>query len=412
MAPGPRIAALARDYAYAPVFFVAILAGQTVRFFLGSDPIIGAQPAQILIPLVAFPVSVALWLASPAPIRLPSRRLTFLFGLLLLIWLWALVRDWAAFDLTTFTLGPFLAMLAAKHPPPAVAAWVLKVVSTIALALFAVGALYALVAGIPPTGYIAKWPPLTDPFDPIGMWWAPFNGPAESGFLGGVLVLVGLANGGVLRVILVVGGSVMLFFGGTLSAALGLAAGLLVFWVGQARNSNRKGLTFTSIAIALLLGIAMLVRELVENPSLSRRSFIWADFIELAMSNPIIGWGSSVLIQSEATQQFPRGGARSAHGSDAHNIVLDAWARYGFMAAAVVFCVGILSVLIATEGWRASRSEGLSLVVFMLTVGLVEAHIWWLSPGVGITVFLLAVLVGSKSVSSQRGETPIQGSCT
>ena len=47
------------DYAYAYVFSVAIFLGQTVRFFVGSEPLIGAQPAQILIPLIASGIGVA-----------------------------------------------------------------------------------------------------------------------------------------------------------------------------------------------------------------------------------------------------------------------------------------------------------------------------------------------------------------
>ena len=182
------------EYAYAYVFFVAIFLGQTVRFFVGSEPLIGAQPAQILIPLVAFLISVALWLVSPVPIRLPSGLLAVFFGLLIFIWLWALLRDWGATDLTAFTLGPFLAMLATKTPAPACALRILNTLGVLALFLFASASVFAVITDVPPTGFTTKWPPLTDAFDPIGMWWAPFNGPAEAGMLGAVLVVLGAAQ--------------------------------------------------------------------------------------------------------------------------------------------------------------------------------------------------------------------------
>ena len=380
------------EYAYAYVFFVAVFLGQTVRFFVGSEPLIRAQPAQILIPLVAFLISAGLWLVSPVPIRLPSALLAVFFGLLIFIWLWALIRDWGATDLTAFTLGPFLVMLATKTPTPASAFRILNTLGVLVLILFASAALFAVVTDAPPTGFTTKWPPLTDPFDPIGMWWAPFNGPAEAGAIGAVLIVLGFGQRRWLSVPFVLGGVVILFYAGTLAAALGLGVALLILLFGYARNSPHKRRIQLGAATGALMGLAILIQELVRNPTLSSRTFIWSDFVALVQANPIWGWGSAALIESEATRTFPWGEARTAHGSDAHNLLFDAWVRYGLVGLLTLLAGTTLALTLAFRGWRYGQSVGPAIIVMTFVIGLTEHNVWWGVPSMGIASLLLGVL--------------------
>ena len=389
------------EYAYAYVFFVAMFLGQTVRFFVSSEPLIGAQPAQILIPLVAFLISVALWLVSPVPIRLPSGLLAIFFGLLIFIWLWALIRDWGATDLTAFTLGPFLAMLAAKTPTLACALRILNTLGVLVLFLFASAAVFAIITDAPPTGFTTKWPPLTDTFDPIGMWWAPFNGPAEAGAIGAVLIVLGFGQRKWLSIPFVIGGGVILFYAGTLAAALGLGVALLILLLGYARTSLHKRTIQLAAAAVALMGLLVLIQELVRNPTLSSRTFIWSDFVALVRTNPIWGWGSAALIESEATRTFPWGEARTAHGSDAHNLWFDAWTRYGIGGFVLACAATIVAILLAIRGYKRGAVLGAALVGMVYAVGMTEHNIWWGAPGTSSSVFVLSIFLTSNSASSR-----------
>jgi len=380
------------EYAYAYVFFVAIFLGQTVRFFVGSEPLIGAQPAQILIPLAAFLISVALWLVSPVPIRLPSGLLAVFFALLIFMWLWALIRDWGASDLTAFTLGPFLAMLATKTPTPACALRILNTLGVLVLILFASAAVFAVITDVPPTGFTTKWPPLTDPFDPIGMWWAPFNGPAEAGAVGAVLIVLGLGQRNWLRIPFVVGGGVILFYAGTLAAALGLGVAMLVLLIAVAQTSKRRRLLQVGAVAAGFAGLVLLAQELTRNPTLSGRTYIWSDFVALLQARHLLGWGSAALIESERTWTFPWGDSRTAHGSDAHNLLLDSWVRFGVFGALAIFAVLTIAVIVAARGWRVAYSPGPALIALLMAIGVTESNIWWGAPGTAISVFVLAFL--------------------
>ena len=397
-------------YAYAYVFFVAVFLGQTVRFFVGSEPLIGAQPAQILIPLIAVLISGVLWLASPIPIRLPTGLLATFFGLLLFIWLWALIRDWGATDLTAFTLGPFLAMLATKTPTPACALRILNTLGVMVLILFAVATAFAALTDAPPTGFTTKWPPLTDPLDPIGMWWAPFNGPAEAGAIGAVLIVLGFGQRRWLSIPFVIGGGIILFYAGTLAAALGLGVALLILLLGYARTSpHKRPIQFGAAAVALL-GLAVLIQELVRNPTLSSRTFIWSDFVALVQANPIRGWGSAALIESEATRTFPWGEARTAHGSDAHNILFDSWVRYGLIGLVAVLAIVLITAGVAFRGVGSGNALGAALISMMLAIGVTEHNIWWGSPGTALALLLLAVVCASSNDSLLTGKHAREGS--
>jgi len=387
------------NFAYAYVFFISIFLGQTIRFYVGSEPLIGAQSAQILIPLVAIAISAVLWVVSPIPIRLPPRLLAVFFGLLIFIWLWALIRDWGATDLTAFTLGPFLVMLATKTPTPACALRILNTLGVLVLILFASAAVFAVITNAPPTGFTTKWPPLTDPFDPIGMWWAPFNGPAESGAIGAVLIVLGFGQRNLLTIPFIVGGGVILFYAGTLAAALGLGVALLVLFLGFARTSPRKRIIQVGAGSVALLGLLVLAQELVKNPTLSARTFIWSDFVALLQANPVWGWGSAVLIESELTRTFPWGEARTAHGSDAHNMLFDAWVRFGLIGLAIVVSIVVVALVAALRGWKDGDPAGPSLIVVILVIGLTEHNIWWGSPGTALALFVLAVIIAAPNTS-------------
>ena len=394
------------NFAYAYAFFIAIFLGQTVRFYVGSEPVVGAQSAQILIPLVAMAISAVLWVISPIPVRLPSGLLGVFFGLLILIWLWALVRDWGATDLTALTLGPFLVMLATKTPTPACALRILNTIGLLVLILFVSAAVIGNITDMPPTGFTTKWPPLTDPFEPIGMWWAPFNGPAESGAIGAVLIVLGFGQRNLLGIPFILGGGVILFFAGTLSAALGLGVAIVIMLLGVARVSSHRLLTQISAVAIGLIGIGVLLQELSRNTSLSGRLYIWGDFLVLLKANPIWGWGSAALIESEQTRTFPWGEPRTAHGSDAHNMLFDAWARYGLGGIVLTSAVMVVVIILAVRGWRRGAVLGAALIGMALAIGLTEHNIWWGAPGTWHALFCLSVLLVASSSPSPRSKHP------
>lgn len=391
-------------YAYAYVYVISVFLGQTVRFFVGSDPVVGAQSAQIMIPVIGAFIAVLLWLASPADIQAPRGLLGFTLGLLFGVWVWAMIRDWGGVDLTAFTLGPFLLMLMFKTPTRATSINILNVLGILALSLFAIAAVFAIATGVSPTGYTTKWPPLTDPFEPIGMWWAPFNGPAESGAIGAVIIVLGIAQRNALRYPFVIGGGVMLFYGGTLSAALGLGIALLVLMLAYARVSVHK-IRIRALAAAMVIGgIGILALELVNNPTLSSRTYIWSDFINMVRAEPIWGWGSAQLAEWEQTQSGPGDLVRMAHGSDAHNLIFDAWVRYGiFVTVALIVALSIALVL-AYRSWRLGNPIGLALVAMFLAIGLTEGNVWWGSPGTAYVILLLA-LMSTNEPSNKRSSS-------
>ena len=389
------------EYAFAYVFFASVFIGQTVRFYAGSEPLLGAQPAQVVVPVVGFALATLLWLASPVSIRLPSGLPAMFFGLLLAAWAWGLFRDWGATDLTAFTLGPFVAMVATKTPKPGSAIRILYFLGVLVLILFASAAIFAVVTDVPPTGYVTKWPPLTNSFSPIGMWWAPFNGPAESGTIGAVLIVLGLCIRNGCGLLFIVGGSIILFYAGTLAAAMGLGVAVLVLLFGMARSSSRKRQIQFVAACMGVVALVMLGLELARNPTLSSRTYIWGDFVTLIRESPLWGWGSAALIQSEVTWTFPWGDARTAHGSDAHNLVLDAWVRYGVVGLSIVTALVVVLAVAVSAGWKSGRVLGPALISMILIIGVTETNLWWVAPGTIYALLLLGFL-------ASFGPTPYQ----
>jgi O-antigen ligase len=290
-------------------------------------------------------------------------------------------------------------MLASKTPTPACAVRILNTLGVLVLILFLSAALIAVSTDIPPTGYITRWPPLTDPLEPIGMWWAPFNGPAESGAIGAVLIVLGFGQRNLTTIPFIAGGGVILFYAGTLAAALGLGVALLILLFGFARTSPYKPRIQIGAAAIALLGLAVLVQELVRNPTLSSRTFIWSEFIALIQANPISGWGSAALIHSEVTWTFPWGEARTVHGSDAHNLLLDAWARYGLVGVLVVAGIIVTALLLAIRGYQSGHAVGPALIVMTLVIGITEHNVWWGSPGTAILILVLSITATSTRPS-------------
>lgn len=144
------------------------------------------------------------------------------------------------------------------------------------------------------------------------------------------------------------------------------------------------------------MGLAVLFQELLRNPTLSSRTFIWTDFVALAKANPIWGWGSTALIQSEMIWNFPGGEDRTAWGSDAHYLSFEALVRYGPLGLVAVLAIIMVSWLVALKGWGYTSSLCAALIAFMLLIGLTEHNIWWSSPGTAILFFVLSALGGGR----------------
>jgi O-antigen ligase len=235
------------------------------------------------------------------------------------------------------------------------------------------------------------------------MWWAPFNGPAEAGAIGAVLIVLGFGQRTWLSIPFVIGGGVILFYAGTLAAALGLGVALLILLLGYARTSpHKRRIQFGAAAVAFM-GLAVLIQELVRNPTLSSRTFIWSDFAQLLKASPIWGWGTGALVKSERTWTFPWGETRTVHGSDAHNIVFDAWVRFGLPGLVVVCAIAFTVALLAIAGWRVSGALGPAIIVLLLTIGLTEHNLWWGTPGTSLAWLVLAVFASQPKSGVPKG---------
>ena len=391
---------------YLSCMFLGMLASEFVGYLAGPGPIFKGQPAAILIVLLTFCATFALWLILQprTPVRGPLRL--FLAGLGTL-WLIHMVIAFVHEDLfnhTVWTFVPLLALLWLK-PPSAregwtalwALAWALAGVLVLTRTLEILGVLQ--VASVP--AFVTDWErtrywlPFAGHFGLIGRWPGPFGSNPETGIVGMFVIVIALAQWRRLSPVLIVIGSLTLLLtaGRGPEGALAVAiAVLLVFtrrgWLGSVPRWVR-------LAAALVVIVAAAAATIGSPAGLSGRDAIWSDFSALWRQSPWLGVGTSGI---EAHLDLTRG------FTHAHDMLLDELVRYGLITLVLLVIVLLLGALLAVVAAVRGYPGPLAVLSAYGVLSLTEGPNGWMQPSMVLFVFVTSVLIAGAWLSDRKGE--------
>ncbi|MBI1349624.1 MAG: hypothetical protein GC156_00730 [Actinomycetales bacterium] len=415
-------------------YLAAVLLGfLLVQSSLFVSAAVGAAPGPVLelILVLAGPlVGAALWWRADGdanPLNVPVRAFLLL---LLAVWLIALagtVMRGGEANALVFVVPILIAFVWTKPPTrrsviAAGDAYVIGVagVSVVALVLEVVGlvpswyeALLANPAELEAYERIAYWVPLAEPLGLDGRWAGPFLHPNFAGMAMALVVLWGTGRFGVEvmssrwrasagwgALVLIALGMMLLTssrtaIGAALAGTLVLIAAVAV-WV-RTRSIVAYALpTVSTVLLGLMLlgswayagGIADASATIAANANLSGRTEVWAEYWQMWKSSLWFGVGDSGIASAIDAGTLPD------WATHAHNLVLDAGARYGIVFLLLVLALLLASLLSASRAARQGTVWGLAIVVMLVAEGLTETPFKWLYLTPTLAGLVLAALLG------------------
>jgi O-antigen ligase len=356
--------------------------------------VVKGQSPGIVVPLLAFPLVVALWLLyQRSTPRDPWISLIFLF--LILAWI---VHIWLSFlngdqlAHTTWLYLPLLIMLLLKPPDPESAfvvvqlfAWVAVVilVGTRVLEMFSVVPVFQLDEDIIQWEKERYWIPLSDFLGIEGRWPGPFGFNSKTGFIGALIVTIALVRWRPRNLILMFVGIVTLLVtasrGSFVAAACGL--GVLATFTRVGPLSRIPVVVRASGAVVGVLAVGMLL--LASSTGLTGRgSWIWPAFVDLWQTSPWTGVGQ-VGILADPAAGVPM---------EAHNLYLQELTRFGVVGLVVQYTPVLIGLFLALVAALRGRGWPLSLLIAFGVASITEVFMdGWLLPSTYILLLILAI---------------------
>ncbi len=372
---------------------------------------IKGQALSIVIPLVAFPVSLVLWwLYQGSPTRNPW-LIAFIAGLagswLLHMALLRIHGD--QFAHTVWLFVPVLAMLLLKTPTVEEAwqavtlfAWlaVVILITTRALELLNVIPMFYIEEWIVEWEKKRYWLPFSGYLGLEGRWPGPFGFNSKTGFICTLLVLIGLARLRRSSVVFVTIGVLGILLTGGRGAALALAAGLFVLVVFAAKGPvSRIPMAIRAGAGALaVLGFGLFF---LLSPTSTTGRFgqggIWQAFTDLWRTSPWIGVGQTGILADD----------RASISMEAHSLYLQELTRYGVLGFTVQFAVIAIGVGITAVAAYRGLAWPLALLSAYYVASLTEVfQDGWLQHSIYSLLILICVIASARSLRDRTQAEP------
>lgn len=223
-----------------------------------------------------------------------------------------------------------------------------------------------------------------------GRWSGPFGSVNLVSPVGALILVFGATRHGWHRVVLVLGGLLILALGQSRSAIIATAAGLLVvvLWSPAVeRLRHAVILRWTCLGAAAVATVLYVARI---DPTFNGRTPIWTNFLGLLRQNPPFGVGESGIVAFVVEMSPTPGFIPHQH---AHSVLFDATTRYGLVMAVLTLAIFALAIAAGIRGLRHHGPASLAVVVFVIVAGLTETiHSWaYWSTFVAALVWAVAV---------------------
>lgn len=365
-------------------------------------PVIKGQPPGVWVGLLLVGTALAMWLVAP---RRPTGNpwLVAFLGLLSGVWIFELllsVIHGDAFNYAVWIYPVVVLMLALKTPTRnetmhaiLLLAWLVSGILVLTRILEIVGAIPMASVGDALVAYEESnyWLPLSGLIGPEGRWPGPFFHNSQTGNIGAYLVVTGLALRRRSSVVFVLVGVVTLLItssrGSMVAAVIGSA---IVVFLGDYRWNARLPRPLLVGATMAVGGVAVFMAYLA-SPNLTGRDAYWGAFIDLWQTSPWIGVGISGRMAM---------GPDFISGTNGHNLIIDALAHYGIFAALLVLAILVVAVVIGINAALAKAVLPLALICTYLVIGIAQSDYSWMTVSNPWLVLVLAVLLGSASITS------------
>lgn len=366
----------------------------------GGWLIYGQSPG-IYIPFLLFPVTVLLWLMCRQWAERNTWTLIFLLGLAV-SWITHFAIIHAHGDLYVHSLWlflPGLLMLFLKPPTWAAArqvlqvlAWSILVITALTFFLERIGIVPQFFAG--GEGVIVfeqerYWLPLQDLLGLDGRWPGPFGANQKTAFMAVIAIIIGLTNTGWQRWVLSLSGFVVLLLTASRGGFFALAVGLFILAAFSRNRIMERIPTMYRVGISLLvlIGFAFLIVN-QGGLGLTGRSELWAGFLGLWETSPLIGVGQVGIASAPVIVTW-----MDPSWMDAHSIYVQQITRYGVVGSLLAF--GTLLVGFAAALLAAIRRWVLPLAVISayLAAGFTDLlHDGWQLLSTHVVMIVIASL--------------------
>ena len=405
---------------YAVTLLASVMIGAWVNY-LGDrvnpgEWLLKGQSMGIVIPILAFPIVLLLWLLCRG---YPRRDLWVSAVLIGLIAAWP-IHFWIAkvhgdqLPHTAWIYVPALLLLVIKPPTPdesfQIVQWFAALASVFIVATWALEQANMIpVFGVPEyvTAFDQEryWIPIGEMLGIDGRWPGPFGGNSRTGFVGVAIVLIavhGIRGRHVFwSSLLLAVGTLTVLACASRGAFLALAVGLLVFaaftrrgWIARISGKLRIGLAGVLLAAG---AVAMLMSPAA---SAGRVESIWPAFIDLWSSSPWIGVGQvGILADPEAGISM-----------EAHNLVLQEATRFGIVGVIVQFVPLVMGVALCIAAAFRGLAWPLALVASFATASFFDAFIdGWLTISTYVLLVVFAILGASPSKEQSKDASSLGG---
>lgn len=370
-------------------------------------PVIKGQAVLVWGSGLTVALAILLWALIPwRPVRNPWG--TALFAVLLLGWSLRLALmpvHGDAYPYSVWLYPMVLLMIAIKFPnlnEVRVSLLTLGWVATLLLVWTRLSELVGIFPMTPVPSWLVEfevgeyWLPLAGTLGPDGRWPGPLGGTAFTGMLGAFLVVLAIALKTKSSWAFGVVGVLTLLLTSSRGAFAATAAGVgvaIIFsqWSRLARVSFKW-----RIAIALGGAAATFAVLLRASPNLTGRTTFWPDFLELWLSEPILGVGGSGYLEgSEWTQS----------AGSAHSFFIDELSRNGLLGFTVLLATFAIALGLGLKSAQQREGGPLALLTTMTVLGIANTPFTWLTPSL-LWLFLIFPTVWALAVAIRARDTP------
>jgi hypothetical protein len=241
------------------------------------------------------------------------------------------------------------------------------------------------------------WLPFSGTLGPDGRWPGPFGHNAMTGNAAAMLVVLAVGLKTRSRWVFGVVGTLALLLTASRGSQIGAVAGTFAILIlgdnPLVRKVGRRILALIMGAIA----VAGLTLVLVKNPSMTGRTEYWSAAIDVWISSPLTGVGTTGIQDSQA----------SIVGANAHNLMIDALLKYGALGAAAVSAILVMSIALALKSSAVSSGLAAGIVTAYIVIGMAEANQGWLTITLPWIWLVLSTLLAGRTIEIH---TAIDGS--
>ena len=364
---------------------------------------LGGQAPGIYLPILAFPLIFVLWLLCRSWSPRNPWLLAFL-GALAAAWIvhFILIRIHNDLYPQTIWLLPLIIAMLAWKPPTWEASWIaLRVLAWTALgimiltfALEQLGLVPQFFTGGPElTEFELEnyWLPLREVFGLDGRWPGPFGHISKTAFMSSVIIIIAVADRGWQRWLLLAGGMIGMLLTGGRGGYLALVAGLAVLLIfARTGPFSRIPVTLRLITGAALATAGAFTLYSLGSLGLTGRQELWAGYLNLWQTSPLIGVGQSGISTSPQIVTW-----MESSWMDAHSLYIEQLTQFGILGSLFIGIVLLLSITLTIKSaWRGHPAPAALLTTYMVAglTDLLHENLQILS-----TPILLLILISIAS---------------